>query len=387
MPSLNSHQHLAPHKLNQIPAPPDHLTIPITITIPITMPTKWSPPPFNNRRSQVPIPSHSRSTPLLYTIVNKPIGAPLNDFDWQQVDRLRIHPGFQHLPHRPPTRQATNPQSQHHTHFGGIYQPPVSKTLPEDDIARICAIANLGPTTRNQLKPIWNRVAAAATKAKKKQLVRHWWLELRQKHPILPEEPTPDINNAVIDLLFASDTQAPKANGLYPAMLLSVSSEENYLQNRLLSNQDKATFVTADDLNKPTGRDFSKFKFSHMKVKDAFHCFWIILLNLFGPNCTVGRQMWQVWHALCSQHRYDDDYERYTHHIGPQLLSACLLKVREQLCICPSVEEFRTGYTPPLVPIDDILTRIRNGQDFRDYDVLDRWFPRPRPKQATSDFL
>jgi len=91
--------------------------------------------------------------------------------------------------------------------------------------------------------------------------------------------------------------------------------------------------------------------------------------------------MWHVWRALCAQHRYEENsYERYTTHIGPQLLSACLLKVREQLSICPSIEEFRQGYIAPYVPIDDILVRIRNGQDFRDYDVLENWFPRPKPK-------
>jgi len=94
--------------------------------------------------------------------------------------------------------------------------------------------------------------------------------------------------------------------------------------------------------------------------------------------------MWQVWNALCSQHRYEENFDRYTNHIGPQLLSACLLKVRDQLCICPTTEAFRAGYQAPVVPIDDIIMRIRNGQDFRDYDVLEKWFPRPKPKQAQT---
>ena len=320
----------------------------------------------------------------MYALLSKQIGTPMTESDWQRIDQLRSFPGLTHLPHRPqqqPHLGFQHPPAQ----LGGLYAQQQPKGLPDDDIARICAIGNIAPHETTTINPLWNRVAKGATKARKKQLVRNWWTGLRTNNPVLPAEPTPDIFNAVIDLNFASDTQAPKANGLYPAMLLSVSASENYEQNLLLYNQDRATFITADDLAKQTGRDFSKLKFTHMKVKDAFQCFWIVLLNLFGSKCNAGNQAWQIWNELSRQHRYDENYERYTHFIGPQLLSASLLKFRDQFGVCPSIEEFRQGYTAPQVEISDLLNRIRNGQDFRDYDILERWFPKPKPKQQQQN--
>ena len=321
----------------------------------------------------------------MYAILNKHISTGMTEADWQRIDQLRTFPGLAHLPLRPQQQNQVGFQLPHVHQAGGLYAQQQPKGLPEDDIARLCAISNLQPNETSLLNPIWNRVAKGTTKARKKQLVRNWWTGLRASQPVLPAEPTPDIFNAIIDMNFASDVQAPKANGLYPAMLLSVSASENYEQNLLLHNQDRATFITADDLAKQTGRDFSRLKFTHMKVKDAFQCFWIILLNLFGNRCTMGRQAWQIWNELRGQHRYDENYERYTQHIGPQLLSASLLKFRDQFGICPSNEEFQQGYTAPHVDISDLISRIRNGQDFRDYDVLERWFPRPKPKHQPQN--
>ena len=220
-----------------------------------------------------------------------------------------------------------------------MFPQQAQKQLPNDDLCRIMAIGGLNPQETAQVPPIWTRIANGTSRPKKKQLIRNWWITLRAQHPILPAEPTPDIYTAIIDMCLASDTQAPKPNGLYPAMLMSVSASENYEQNQRLHNQDRATFLTATDLEKTTGRDFTRIKFSFPKVKDGLQCYWILLLALFGKRCQLGRLGWQLWTALCAQHRYDDDYDRFTRFIGPQLMSAFLIKAREALSICPTMEE------------------------------------------------
>ena len=218
-------------------------------------------PPPAQQQQQGPN-QHQHPTVLainqMYAIINKPIGTHMTTADWQRIDQLRAFPGLAHLPHQPQQQQPQMGfQYPHAQQMGGLYQQQQPKGLPEDDIARLCAIGNLQPHETHLLNPIWHRVAKGSTKARKKQLVRNWWTGLRAQNPVLPAEPTPDIFSAIIDMNFASDVQAPKANGLYPAMLLSVSAAENYEQNLVLHNQDRATFITADDLSKQMGRDFS----------------------------------------------------------------------------------------------------------------------------------
>ena len=140
-------------------------------------------------------------------------------------------------------------------------QPAAGKMLPLNQQWRLRGLSGQITDTDTPLPDIWSSVNAAASKDKKRSVVRAWYTQavVREQRATVPHKPTQDLYNAIIKLELTPQIKNAKMKGFRPAMLMGATQEAIYNENQETHTLQHASTVTPQDIKQANkGRDVSQ---------------------------------------------------------------------------------------------------------------------------------